>query len=390
MSDQEMQFADPDWKPTQPLQKKMSTQTPEAYTPRPINEDIREQPQQPIRGIPSEQQGGYAGLPPYAGTMSAQPGERYQYRRPYRRRGRGLWFWIILAILLFSFMGGGLGALGRIGQKTLADDRSINVGSNTPTIVIHENNGNIHVQQGGTDTVHIDATKETGFFDDPRNIHVNVNQDPTNANIINVTVDTGNNNAFSSRQVDINVTVPQGANLQLVTTSGDISVDGINGQASLTTTSGNISASNDIFSANAMLKTTSGNIQASDDTFSGTSTISATSGDVSMEQDILNGQSNVTTTSGNIHFNGAVTSGQTYKFQADSGNVDIGLPGSSNFSVDGSTNSGSINSDDFPGLNGQPNDSGSPGQISGQVGTAPGASFTIHTGSGDINIHQDS
>ena len=94
----------------------------------------------------------------------------------------------------------------------------------------------------------------------------------------------------------------------------------------------------------------------------------------------------VTTTSGNIHFNGAVNAGQTYQFQADSGNVDIGLPGSSNFSVDGSTNSGSINTDDFPGLNGQQNDSGS---ITGQVGTAPGASFTIHTGSGDINIHQD-
>src|SRR5436305_14589696 len=208
MSDQEMQFADPDWKPTQPLQKKSSTQTPEAYTPRPINEDIREQPQQPIRGIPSEQQGGYAGLPPYAGTMSAQPGERYQYRRAYRRRGRGLWFWIILAILFFSFMGGGFGALGRIGQKTLDDPHSINV-SVTPSIVIHEDNGNIQVHQGGTgNTVLIDATKETGFFDDPGNIHVNVNSDPTNG-IINVTVDTGNKNPLSSRQVDFNVTVPQ-------------------------------------------------------------------------------------------------------------------------------------------------------------------------------------
>src|SRR6266566_3987252 len=366
MSDQEMQFADPDWKPTQPLQKKMSTQTPEAYTPRPINEDVREQPQQPVREIPSEQQGAYAGLPPYAGTMSAQPGERYQYRRAYRRRGRGLWFWIILAILFFSFMGGGFGALGRIGQKTLDDPHSINV-NGTPTIVIREDNGNIHVHQDGTgNTVLIDATKETGFFDNPSNIHVNVNQDPANANIINVTVDTGNNNAFSSRQVDFNVTVPQGANLQLKTTSGDISVDGVNGQASLTTESGNI--------------------QASGDTFSGTSTISATSGDISMDQATLNGQLNVTTTSGDIHFNGAVNAGQTYQFQADSGNVDIGLPGSSNFSVDGSTNSGSINTDDFPGLNGQQNDSGS---ITGQVGAAPGASFTIHTGSGDINIHQD-
>src|SRR5215471_18585189 len=117
MSDQEMQFADPDWKPTRPLQERTGAQTPETYRPQPINDGIREQPRPPLAEIPSEQQGVYAGLPPYAGSLPPQQAEPYQYRRQYRRRRRGLWFWIILAILLFSIMSGGFRAFGGIGQK---------------------------------------------------------------------------------------------------------------------------------------------------------------------------------------------------------------------------------------------------------------------------------
>ncbi|HEU0003060.1 MAG TPA: hypothetical protein VFQ36_19260, partial [Ktedonobacteraceae bacterium] len=106
MNDQEMQFADPDWEPTRPAQKQSNTQQSSAYTPQPVNDDRRERYQQPTVEAPPEQNEVYGG---YAGTMPEQPRQApYPYQRmPYRRRRRGAWFWIIIAILFFSLMGGG-------------------------------------------------------------------------------------------------------------------------------------------------------------------------------------------------------------------------------------------------------------------------------------------
>src|SRR2546425_5725812 len=107
MSNQEMQFADPDWKPSQQLHKKESPQEQEAYRPQPINADPREQQQWRAAQAAPPQQEGYAGLPPYAGIAPQQMQGR-DFRQPqYRRRGRSPWLWIILAILFISLMSGG-------------------------------------------------------------------------------------------------------------------------------------------------------------------------------------------------------------------------------------------------------------------------------------------
>src|SRR5260221_11799238 len=55
----------------------------------------------------------YTGLPPYAGAAPQQP-VRGQYRQgPYRRGGRGIWLWGILAFIIISLMGGGFGSVFR-------------------------------------------------------------------------------------------------------------------------------------------------------------------------------------------------------------------------------------------------------------------------------------
>ncbi len=43
MSNQEMQFADPDWKPSQQLDPKNNPQEQEVYNPQPVNTDYRDQ-----------------------------------------------------------------------------------------------------------------------------------------------------------------------------------------------------------------------------------------------------------------------------------------------------------------------------------------------------------
>lgn len=391
MSDQEMQFADPDWEPTRPSQIQAGAQQSPLYTPRPVNDDLRERSQRPIVETPPAQDEVYAGLPPYAGAMPVQPPQApYRYQRmPGRRRRRGAWFWIIIAILFFSLLGGGSNALGSIGQKSVTQEKAFNnlPGGSAPTIVIHEAAGNIHVQRGNG--INIEDIKNSSFFDDPNNIKVEF--DPT-GNTINVIVEMGTN-FFSSRSVDFNITIPQDANLDLRTTSGDVSVNDTSGQMTLSTVSGNISTSNDTFADHSLLSATSGDIHSTGDTFSGQAGITTVSGDISMDQDTLNGPAKVNTTSGNIHFNGTLASSPassaTYQFNTISGDISIGLPSSASFNVQALTTSGSIHSDDFPSINVQDTNQGSGSQASGNIGQSPFAFLNIGTTSGDITIQQN-
>jgi len=390
MSDQEMQFADPDWEPTRPSQIQAGAQQSPVYTPRPVNDDLRERSQRPIVETPPAQDEVYAGLPPYAGAMPAQPRQApYRYQRmPGRRRRRGAWFWIIIAILFFSLLGGGSNALGSIGQKSVTQENAFNTlpGGSAPTIVIHEAAGNIHVHRGND--INIEDIKKSSFFDDPNNIKVEF--DPE-GNTINVIVEMGTS-FFSSRSVDFNITIPQNANLDLQTNSGDVSVDDTSGQITLSTVSGNISTTNDTFADHSLLSATSGDIHSRGDTFSGQVGIATVSGDVSMDHDTLDGPAKVNTTSGDIHFNGTLasspSSSATYQFNTISGDISIALPSSANFNVQALTTSGSIHSNDFPSINVQDTNQGSGSQASGTVGVSPYASLNIGTTSGDITIQQ--
>src|SRR5439155_14382968 len=107
MSNQEMQFADPDWKPSQQLDPKNNPQEQEVYNPQPVNTDYHEQNKWGSAPSSLPQQEGYTGLRPYAGPVPGQmQGGNYR-QRPYSRRGRGPWLWIILAFIVISLISGG-------------------------------------------------------------------------------------------------------------------------------------------------------------------------------------------------------------------------------------------------------------------------------------------
>lgn len=387
MSNQEMQFADPDWEPTQSGQKPAGSPQSPVYTPQPVNDGRRERFQQPPLETPPQQEEGYGGYGGYAGPLPEQPRQApNQYQRmPYRRRRRRAWLWIIIAILFISLMSGGASGLGSIGQRSVTQTFPISstLAAGTPTIVINESDGNIHVQRG--ESLNIEEVKHSSFFDDPNNINVKVDQ---SGSTITVNVDTGTS-LFSSRSVDFNITVPQDANLQLTTTSGDISVNDTSGAMTLSTVSGNISTIHDTFTGNASLSATSGDIRSTGDTFSSDAGFTTVSGDVELNQDTFNGPAKVNTTSGNIDFNGTIASSGTYQFNTVSGDVHVGLPVGTNFTVQADTSSGSINANDFPSITVQDTNQGSGSHASGTVGTSPGPSLNIGTNSGDITIHQN-
>jgi DUF4097 and DUF4098 domain-containing protein YvlB len=353
MSNQEMQFADPDWKPSQQLDTKNDPQEQEAYNPQPVNTDYREQNKWRTAPPSPPQQEGYTGLRPYEGPVPGQMQGGNFRQRPYRRRGRGLWFWIILAFIIISLMSGGWRSFNSPGpgfernpveQKQMMGKPIDYTVTGQPTIVINDTNGNVQVNVGKSPTdVIIQAVNESNPFGNPNTVQPVSSQE---GNTITTSIPDS-----QPGSADLQVTVPQGADLNIQTDSGDINVNGVNGQMTLKTNSGDITASNDVMS----------------------------------------GQSTMTTNSGGISFDGTISTGGSYQFQTNSGSVDLTVPSTPGFHLDASTHSGSIHPNGFPGVSVQNNISGSGQKINSVVGGSSqgqGATVTITTDSGYINLHQ--
>jgi Toastrack DUF4097 len=352
MSDQEMQFADPDWKPSQQLDTKTNQQEQEAYTPQPINSDYREQNKwDPAASIPSQQEG-YTGLRPYAGPVPGQMQGGNFRQRPYSRRGRGPWFWIILAIIIFSLISGGSRFSSGVGYgpdfghnpvpvnpKPFAAQTYNYTVSGQASIVINDPNGNVTVTEGQSNSdVAIHAVNGNDPFGNSNNVPFTSNQSTDGKTITINAQDNGQG------PVDLNVVVPQNSILQLKTDSGDININGVEGKMTLISNSGSINASNDA----------------------------------------LSGSTAMSTQSGDINFNGTISSGGNYQFNTTSGTVAVALPSSPAFHVVATTNSGSIK---IPGV---PNNS-SGTLAKGDVGASSqvqGTNVTMKSDSGDITLIQ--
>src|SRR5258706_3027797 len=355
MSDQEMQFADPDWKPTRPLDKNKAPQEQEVYIPQPINaEDQEQQRQQTPTSLP-EYQEGYAGpgakLPPSGQTEYPLPGSYGDTapqgisgapfrQRQSRRRGRSLWLWIIIAIIIIGFMSGGFGSAfgGRDSpfrgfgpQNSAAEIQAFAVSNNQPTIIINDASGNIQVHSGDSSgSVNVQTIKQADGFGNPKDEHVTYNKSPDGSSL---TIDF----AGGSGSVDFNVTVPGNSNLNLQTSSGDVTVDSINGQISMSTDRGDITATND--------------------TFSGSTKLTTGSGDITAKQDLLNGPATLHTDSGDITFDGAINGNGNYQFTTGHGDINATLSDNTGLDVNASTDNGSINSG-IPIVRAQNNDAG--------------------------------
>jgi len=355
MSNQDPSFADPERQGPEQPEGNVDPREQQAYTPREFNADPREQPQ--WQAAPPPQQGGYMEQG-YDGPGPQQmgPGQYGQPWQPYpqKRRQRGPLFWIasclVVFLILLVLLGGILAliglAIGKYGSYSKTEKPQTFVVGAHPTLVVNDDVGTIHVNAGGNSVI-VQATEHNNGFwrnRNPNDAQVNYSQ---NGDMVTVNASVkANLGFFSTDSVDLNITVPSTADLQIKTNTGLIDVSGVSGQMLLSTSTGAIDATNDTLSSSSSLKSNTGEVS----------------------------------------FNGSIdTNGGTYLFQADTGEVNVTLPAASSFHLIASTDTGSINSD-FPVNIQHPNVTGA--SVNSDVGSSPKAMVTLKVNTGAINLHR--
>jgi DUF4097 and DUF4098 domain-containing protein YvlB len=338
MDNQEMQFADPAW---QPSQQRGDAATPQqSYTPQPINPDGYEQ----VASTYVQPDETYANSA-YASGYHAQP-QQGKVLRPIQRRRFGPLFWIIGTLIIIALMGGGMqwsfGDGGRdfpsmpMSQQQpfekMGPVQTFSVGIH-PTIVVNDPNDDIHVHSGGD--VNTVAVQVTDMGAGAPNI-----QQGSNGSLII----TGANSDRSAHS-NIDITVANEADLVLNTTSGNIDVQGVDGQMQLTSEDGSITLTQVALARNSVVKADSGSIT----------------------------------------FGGSLDPQGTSQFETGSGTVDVTLPADASYHLHVISNGGTFNSD-FP-LN-LPLSNDNTFNVKTDVGKSPSATLTLTTASGSINLLQ--
>ena len=302
------------------------------------NQEWQTPQQHYVNTDPREQQGQQGQQGYYPQSMYVDPREKIQ-PAPRRRRP---WLWIVAAIVIIALLAGGIQSGLRNVVNTSSETHTYAV-SAMPRLVINDNTGTVTIHTGGSGSqVTIQATKHFQSLGSAPAVQYSQNGDTINATVKN------QNESFLSfgDNVDFNVTIPANANLDVHTDTGTINVTGVSGTMSLVTDTGTITAN----------------------------------------QDTLSGPSTLKTDTGSVTFTGSIGTSGSYQFLTDTGSVNATLPANSSFHVDASTDTGSINSD-FTEVNVQKQDvTGSTAH--GDVGSNPGATVTLKTNTGSINLQK--
>jgi len=248
------------------------------------------------------------------------------------------------------------------------------------TLNVNTGSGYIHITPGSDSSVHIighvHAAKWNSWLDSgsPEERVRQVVANPPieqSGNTISVGKHTDN---YRNISIDYDITTPKGTDLSANSGSGDIHVADLNGPAKINTGSGSIEASG--LSGRTNLQTGSGDIRAQ---LSSPSSVKAETGSGSIRLKGVAGELYAQTGSGDIDAQGQPTSG--WKLQTGSGSVTLDT-GSSKFSLDASTGSGSVHSDPPITMHGSIEKHHITGDINGG-----GPTVRVETGSGDIRIH---
>jgi hypothetical protein len=372
LNEQEMQFADPDWKPTGALLAPQNNVVANAPTPVPVVGPMNNQAYdaQVPGTLPAYDQGYQGAWQEPQSAVQPSPQQQpfmqpYAQQMPYRQagamRGRGRsrwWIWVIVVIIFFSMMSGGV------------------VSSFNKSHSAHNFNGPYKGPPPMQNQVYsMNGATELDINDLSGNVTIQVATDG-NPNLV-VTTSDGSQPAVNNQgqklvltsDSDIIVSVPQSVALNLGAGQNNIEVDNFSGQLTAQTNSGNITLNNDNLSQGSSLNTNSGNVDLESGSVADAS-ITSVNGTITMNQVNLSGKVTMSTGgNGSIIYNGVLDSQGKYQFTTDSGDIDLTLPQSTSMQLKVAQKGGHYNSD-FPS----------------STGSAPQASVGVTTNSGNITI----
>jgi Putative adhesin len=318
---------------------------------------------------------------PYTSYSSQTIADQFIAKPQPPQRRRNPWPWVLLVLFIcFILAGTGIGflwyslhSLGQtvstsnlppgipadITQTATVNNGPTNVAVGThPTIVIDDSFGAIHISAGSaSDKITAQAVDQNNS---PMAGYIPYQKSSDGQTItINIGVE------LDASAIDL--AVPPATDLKLNTNGDDITVVGVTGQMSLTTNGGAITLTQD--------------------TINGLSTVNTNGGSINAAQVALSGQVSLKTNTDSITFNGTLGPKGTYRFETNTGAIDITLPLKSSFHLDVSTNTGTANTD-FPGLQAPFSSVSSNGEAHMNVGNTPRANITLKTNTGSITLHK--
>jgi hypothetical protein len=272
--------------------------------------------------------------------------------------------WIVAAALA-------LAALPALGAEATFE-RTLSV-SGRVELSVSTGSGNIHITHGAGNQVHIWGKVKSGWGGSDERVREIAANPPIEqtGNIVRI---GGHHENLHNISIDYEIQAPEDAFLDAGSGSGDIRVEGVGENAKISTGSGNIHATG--LHGGFKVDTGSGDIYVEQ---TGQGDVRAGTGSGNIELRNLRGSLYAHTGSGNIKAGG--TPSADWKLGTGSGNVEL-WPGSAALTLDASTGSGSIHTDQEMLTHGSSDHHHVSGKINGG-----GPTVRIETGSGDIRVH---
>ena len=321
-------------------------------------------------------QPGYSGPPPGAYPAGPPPGgypptpggyPPYQYGpQPPMPRSSGIpwWGWLLGGCLLIVVVGGvfcgilgaTLGArlgtlISRVANEQFVSDTSSQTFTVTgaPSIVVDDPAGNITYQVAAGNVVVVQIIRRAGDSstvsaqNDLQSISASATQ---SGDSITIHADVGSSQGFGqTKAVDLSITGPANATFNLTDQAGNINITGTQGLISTDVQTGNVTLSGVTLADGSQLKT------------------------------------NV----GTVTVRGQLASGASADINVSVGTVTVTLPSSTSTHLSATADTGDVS---IVGWTVQQTANGAGHTASGDLGSAPSGTLTVHVGTGNITVSQ--
>jgi hypothetical protein len=277
-----------------------------------------------------------------------------------------------MKLLLLAAAALGIAALPALANEATFD-RNLSV-SGRVDLTISTGSGYIHLTHGQGNQVHVFGRVKSNWEGNDDRVHQIAANPPIEqtGNIIRI---GDHHQNYHNISIDYEIEAPENVFLEAGSGSGDITDNGIGDTAKLSTGSGSIHATG--LHGGFTVNTGSGDIFVEQS--SGTGDVKAQTGSGTIELRGLHGGLRAGTGSGDIKVSG--TPSDFWHLETGSGTVEF-WPGSTGFTLDASTGSGSVHSDREMLTQGSTDRHHVTGKINGG-----GPTVRIETGSGDVRVH---